>query len=81
MATGKTHLATALYISSLTHQSKRVRFYSTVDLINALLETGNESCHFRRSSNEVKGRINSREHSRKAEARQVSEPTAEIEQF
>lgn len=34
--TGKTHLATALGISGLTHQSKRVRFYSTVDLVNAL---------------------------------------------
>lgn len=34
--TGKTHLATALGISGLTHYSKRVRFYSTVDLVNAL---------------------------------------------
>jgi DNA replication protein DnaC len=34
--TGKTHLATALGISGLTHHSKRVRFYSTVDLVNAL---------------------------------------------
>jgi len=34
--TGKTHLATALGISGLTRQSKRVRFYSTVDLVNAL---------------------------------------------
>ena len=34
--TGKTHLATALGISGLTHQGKKVRFYSTVDLVNAL---------------------------------------------
>ena len=34
--TGKTHLATALGISGLTRHSKRVRFYSTVDLVNAL---------------------------------------------
>lgn len=34
--TGKTHLATALGISGLTHHSKKVRFYSTVDLVNAL---------------------------------------------
>jgi DNA replication protein DnaC len=34
--TGKTHLATALGISGLTHHSKRVRFYSTVDLVNGL---------------------------------------------
>jgi DNA replication protein DnaC len=76
-----THLATALSISSLTRHGKRVRFYSTVDLVNALLEAGNESCHFRHSSNEVKGCINSREQSRKADTRQGSEPTAEIEQF
>ncbi len=34
--TGKTHLATALGISGLTRHQKRVRFYSTVDLVNAL---------------------------------------------
>ena len=34
--TGKTHLATALGISGLSQHSKRVRFYSTVDLVNAL---------------------------------------------
>jgi DNA replication protein DnaC len=34
--TGKTHLATALGISGLTRHNKRVRFYSTVDLVNAL---------------------------------------------
>jgi DNA replication protein DnaC len=34
--TGKTHLATALGIAGITHQSKRVRFYSTVDLVNLL---------------------------------------------
>ena len=34
--TGKTHLATALGIAGLTRHAKRVRFYSTVDLVNAL---------------------------------------------
>jgi len=34
--TGKTHLATALGVSGLTRHAKRVRFYSTVDLVNAL---------------------------------------------
>jgi len=34
--TGKTHLATALGVSGITRHSKRVRFYSTVDLANLL---------------------------------------------
>lgn len=34
--TGKTHLATALGVSGITKHSKRVRFYSTVDLVNLL---------------------------------------------
>ena len=34
--TGKTHLATALGISGITRYNKRVRFYSTVDLVNLL---------------------------------------------
>lgn len=34
--TGKTHLATAIAVSGITAQGKRVRFYSTVDLVNAL---------------------------------------------
>ena len=34
--TGKTHLATALGVSGIAKQSKRVRFYSTVDLVNNL---------------------------------------------
>ncbi|KGH17325.1 hypothetical protein P606_26305 [Comamonas thiooxydans] len=34
--TGKTHLATALGIAGITEQGKRVRFHSTVDLVNAL---------------------------------------------
>ena len=34
--TGKTHLATALGISGLSQHGKKVRFYSTVDLVNAL---------------------------------------------
>ncbi len=34
--TGKTHLATALGVAGITRCSKRVRFYSTVDLVNLL---------------------------------------------
>ncbi len=34
--TGKTHLATALGVSGITHHGKRVRFYSTADLVNLL---------------------------------------------
>ncbi len=34
--TGKTHLATAIGVCGITRHSKRVRFYSTVDLVNAL---------------------------------------------
>ena len=34
--TGKTHLATALGVSGISHWGKRVRFFSTVDLVNAL---------------------------------------------
>jgi DNA replication protein DnaC len=34
--TGKTHLATALGVSGICHHGKRVRFFSTVDLVNTL---------------------------------------------
>jgi DNA replication protein DnaC len=34
--TGKTHLATALGIHAITRHGKRVRFYSTIDLVNQL---------------------------------------------
>jgi DNA replication protein DnaC len=34
--TGKTHLATALGVSGITAHGKRVRFYSTIDLVNLL---------------------------------------------
>jgi len=34
--TGKTHLATALGVSGISRHNKRVRFYSTVDLVNLL---------------------------------------------
>ncbi len=34
--TGKTHLATAFAVSGITQYGKRVRFYSTVDLVNLL---------------------------------------------
>jgi DNA replication protein DnaC len=34
--TGKTHLATAIAVSGIASKGKRVRFYSTVDLVNLL---------------------------------------------
>jgi DNA replication protein DnaC len=34
--TGKTHLATALDVAGIAQQSNRVRFYSTLDLVNLL---------------------------------------------
>lgn len=34
--TGKTHLATAISVQSIMHLHRRVRFFSTVDLVNAL---------------------------------------------
>jgi DNA replication protein DnaC len=34
--TGKTHLATALGVQAIEHHHRRVRFFSTVDLVNAL---------------------------------------------
>ena len=34
--TGKTHIATALGVQAVEHHRKKVRFYSTVDLVNAL---------------------------------------------
>jgi len=34
--TGKTHLATAVAVAGIAAMGKRVRFYSTVDLVNAL---------------------------------------------
>ena len=34
--TGKTHLATALGVAAIAQKAKRVRFYSTVELVNSL---------------------------------------------
>jgi len=34
--TGKTHVATALGIQAIEHHRKKVRFFGTVDLVNAL---------------------------------------------
>ena len=34
--TGKTHLATALGVQAITQHHKRVRFFSTIELVNAL---------------------------------------------
>ncbi len=34
--TGKTHVATALGVQAIEHHRKKVRFFATVDLVNAL---------------------------------------------
>jgi len=34
--TGKTHLATALGVQAVQHQHRRVRYFSTIELVNAL---------------------------------------------
>ena len=34
--TGKTHFATAIGVQAIEHHRKRVRFFSTVELVNAL---------------------------------------------
>jgi DNA replication protein DnaC len=34
--TGKTHLATAIGVAGIAAKGKRVRFYSTADLVNEL---------------------------------------------
>ena len=34
--TGKTHLATSLGVAAIRNHGKRVRFFSTVELVNAL---------------------------------------------
>jgi DNA replication protein DnaC len=34
--TGKTHVATALAVQAIEHHRKKARFWSTVDLVNAL---------------------------------------------
>jgi DNA replication protein DnaC len=40
--TGKTHLATALGIQAIQHHHRRVRFLSTVELVNALEQEKND---------------------------------------
>ena len=39
--TGKTHIATALGIQAIEKHRKRVRFFSTVELVNALEQEKN----------------------------------------
>ena len=34
--TGKTHLATAIGLQAIVHQHRRVRFFSTIELVNVL---------------------------------------------
>ena len=40
--TGKTHLATAIGVQAIEHHRKRVRFFSTVELVNALEQEKNQ---------------------------------------
>ena len=49
--TGKTHLATALGVQAIEHSRKKVRFYSTVDLVNLLEQekTANKAGHLAES--------------------------------
>jgi DNA replication protein DnaC len=35
-STGKTHLATALGVEAIGHNGQRVRFFSTIELVNKL---------------------------------------------
>ena len=34
--TGKTHVATALGVQAIEHHRRKVRFFSTIELVNAL---------------------------------------------
>jgi DNA replication protein DnaC len=36
LGTGKTHVATALGIQAIEHHRRKVRFFSTIELVNAL---------------------------------------------
>ena len=49
--TGKTHIATALGVQAIEHGRKKVRFYSTVDLVNLLEQekTANKAGHLAES--------------------------------
>jgi DNA replication protein DnaC len=46
--TGKTHVATAIGVQAIEHHHKRVRFFSTVELVNALEQ---EKAHGRSGQN------------------------------
>lgn len=43
--TGKTHIATALGVQAIEHHHRRVRFFSTVELVNALEEEKAQGKH------------------------------------
>ena len=49
--TGKSHVATALGVQAIEHHRKRVRFFSTVELVNALEPTEFPARHARRRKN------------------------------
>jgi DNA replication protein DnaC len=50
--TGKTHLATAIGVQAIEHHRKRVRFFSTVELVNAL-----EQEKLQRKPGQIAGRL------------------------
>ena len=45
--TGKTHLATAVGVQAIIHQQRRVRFLSTIELVNALEQEKLKGCQGR----------------------------------
>jgi len=67
--TGKTHLATAIGVAGIAAKGKRVRFYSTVDLVNQLEKEKRDGkaggIAFRHSTMAAKTRIKARESERK----------------
>jgi DNA replication protein DnaC len=49
---GKTHLATAIGVQAIEHHRKRVRFFSTVELVNALEQEKHQG-----KSGQIAGRL------------------------
>ena len=80
--TGNTHLATAIGAAGIATYGQRVRFYSTVDLNNAMEKVkrdghaGRIARGFQHSSMVAKSRIKAREDKRKA-----ARPTTSLEPF
>ena len=62
--TGKTHVATALGVQAIEHHHKRVRFFSTVELVNALEQEKAQG-----KAGQIAGRLASRHARRRTLAR------------